>query len=330
MDFRNFVVSGSAAIAEGAVIERVRRDPAIVLDPHILNGGLIYDDAGRARLAKIHGEYMRLARGAGLPILTFTDTWRCSQSAIENSRFKGRPANEDNARFLTGLRAAFGEGPPIFVGGLIGPSGDAYKPDDSLDRRAAHEFHQPQIAALASAGVDFLHLATAPNVEEALGVADAMAETGLPYMISFVIRRTGVVLDGAPLGQAMDRIDADTTRPPVGFSVNCVHAQVLEMALEAVAATHRKACQRLLTFQANTADSEVEDLDGSEDLITEHPGIFADRVGRLWGRFGIRVLGGCCGTEGGHIEALARRLACEAADRLFGVEERARAGDTTD
>ena len=123
--------------------------------------------------------------------------------------------NEDNALFMTGLRDSFGEGPPIFVGGLVGPSGDAYKPADSLDRRAARAFHRTQVAALASTSVDFLHLATAPNVEEALGVADAMAETGLPYLISFVIRRTGVVLDGTPLGLAMERVDAEApVRPP--------------------------------------------------------------------------------------------------------------------
>lgn len=312
MDFSHFVVSGTTAIAEGGVLERVRRDPAIVLEPHLLNGGLIYDPVGRVRLAEIHGEYMRLAREAGLPLLTFTDTWRCSQNGIEASRFRGRPVNEDNVRFLAELRATFGEGSPIFVGGLAGPSGDAYKPADSLDRRAAREFHKPQIAALASAGVDFLHLATAPNVEEALGVADAMAETGLPYIISFVIRRTGVVLDGTPLGQAIGRIDADATRPPIGFSLNCVHAQVLETALDAVAAAHPSVCKRLLMFQANTADKEVEELDGSEELITEPADIFAAGVERLRGRFGIRVLGGCCGTEGAHVEALARRLASEA------------------
>lgn len=293
------------------MVERIRRDPAIVLDPHILNGGLVYDDAGRARLAEIHSEYMRAAREAGAPIFTFTDTWRCSQSAIEASPFRGCPVNEDNARFLIELRASFGEGAPIFVGGLIGPSGDAYKPADSLDRTSSREFHRPQISALASMGVDFLHLATAPNVEEALGVADAMAETGLPYIISFVIRRTGVVLDGTPLGQAIDWIDAGAARPPVGFSINCVHAQVLETALEAVAATHPNACQRLVIFQANTADNEVEELDGSEELVTEQADIFADRIAQVHDRFGIRVLGGCCGTEGGHIEALARRLAAK-------------------
>ncbi|ATQ68586.1 MULTISPECIES: homocysteine S-methyltransferase family protein [Methylosinus] len=311
MDFLHFLDSGAHAIAEGAVLERVRRDPRLVLDPQILHGGLIYEAAGRARLTEIHYDYIKSARDAGLPILTFTDTWRCSHKAVEASQFRGRPVNEDNAGFLTELRASFGEGPSIFVGGLIGPSGDAYKPDDSLDRRAARAFHQPQIDALVGAGVDFLHLATAPNVEEAQGVADAMAATGLPYVISFVIRRTGVALDGTPLAAAMRRIDADASRPPAGFSVNCVHACALETALDAVATADPDVCRRILAFQANTADNEVEELDGSEELRTEPAAVFAANLARVRERFGLRVVGGCCGTETGHIEALARKLTCE-------------------
>ena len=213
------------------MFERVKRDPAIAIDPHILHGGLIYEVVGRARLAEIHGGYARAAREAGSPILLFTDTWRCSRSRLEASAFRRRAVNEDNARFLLDLRAAFADGPPIFVGGLVGPSGDAYRPANSLGRRSARNFHRPQIEALASADIDFLHLATAPSVEEALGVADAMARTGLPYMISFVIRRSGVVLDGTPLGQAIEWIDAEAERAPIGFSVNCVHTRVLKAAL---------------------------------------------------------------------------------------------------
>lgn len=308
MNFSQFVAGGSRAITEGAVLERVRRDPDLALDSHILNGGFVYDAKARGRLAEIHTNYLSLAREVRLPILAFTDTWRCSQRAIDASRFKGRAVNQDNARFLNELRASLGEGSPIFIGGLVGPSGDAYKPEDGLDRRSAADFHRPQILALASAGIDFLHLATAPNVEEALGVADAMAETDRPYVISFVIRRTGVVLDGTPLVQAMDRIDADATRPPIGFSINCVHARVLETALEAVATTRPEACRRILTFQANTADAEVEELDNSEVLVTEPAEEFADRIARLASRFSLRVLGGCCGTGGKHIEALASKL----------------------
>ena len=85
----------------------------------------------------------------------------------------------------------------------------------ALESPCRMDFHRPQSEALASAGVDFLHLATAPSVEEALGVADAMADTGLSYMISFVIRRSGVLLDGTPLGHAIV-IDAKAARPLPG------------------------------------------------------------------------------------------------------------------
>lgn len=315
MDFSGFVASGAAALAEGAVVERVRRDPAIALDPQILTGGLIYDPAARARLAEIHGDYVKSARAAGLPILMFTDTWRCSQSRIAASQFHGRSVNEDNVRFLRELRAGLPDGPPIFIGGLVGPSGDAYKPADSLPRAAARDFHRPQIEALASVGVDYLFLATAPAVEEALGIADAMAETGLPYILSFVIRRTGVVLDGTPLGEAIARIDAQVAHPPAGFAVNCVHARVLASALEAVAARDRDALPRLLLFQANTGDREVEELDNSEELLTEAPDSFVHGLDDLRRRFGLRVLGGCCGTDDTHIDVLARRLAGDAARR---------------
>jgi homocysteine S-methyltransferase len=117
MDFSQFVASGIPAIAEGAVVERIRRDPNIALDPHILNGGLIYDPAGRARLAEIHSDYMRSAREAGLTILMFTDTWRCSQNLVQASCFRDCAVNEDNARFLIELRDAAPTGPPAFIGG---------------------------------------------------------------------------------------------------------------------------------------------------------------------------------------------------------------------
>ncbi len=106
MDFAQFIASGSPAMSEGAVLERIRRDPAIVVDPHIFHGGLIYDPAGRAHLAEIHGGYAKSAHEAGLPILLFTDTWRCSHNRIEASSYRGRPVNQDNARFLIELRAA--------------------------------------------------------------------------------------------------------------------------------------------------------------------------------------------------------------------------------
>jgi homocysteine S-methyltransferase len=50
-------------------------------------------------------------------------------------------------------------------------------------------------------------------------------------------------------------------------------------------------------------------LEGLAELETEDPEVFAEAMAGLRERFGLRVLGGCCGTDGRHIRALAARLA---------------------
>lgn len=306
-DFTSFIASGAPALAEGAVVERLRRDPRFTLDPDILNGGLIYDAAGRARLADIHRDYFAAAATQNLPLLAFADSWRCSADRIAKSRFADKTPNQDNVAFLRELRKSVAGAQKIFIGGLVGPAGDAYRPAEALSRRAARIHHQKQIDALAEAGADFLMLATAPAVEEALGVAEAMSATDRPYLISFVIRRSGHVLDGVELGAAIEKIDAESPRPPLGFAVNCVHAHVLEQALAAMQANHAAATKRLLLFQANTADREVEELDEAAELIGEAPEVFAQNLARLRKNHRLRILGGCCGTDAAHLAALARR-----------------------
>lgn len=88
-DFLQFLDRANTRLLREIVLERIRRDPSLTFDPHILNSGHIYDRAGRARLAEIHNSYIELARKNGSPILTFTDTWRCWQKAIESFPFKG-------------------------------------------------------------------------------------------------------------------------------------------------------------------------------------------------------------------------------------------------
>jgi homocysteine S-methyltransferase len=42
--------SGSTVLTEGAVVERLRRDPAVRLDPELIHAGFVYDPAGAAAL----------------------------------------------------------------------------------------------------------------------------------------------------------------------------------------------------------------------------------------------------------------------------------------
>ena len=55
MNFVETMNRSAFILTEGAVIERLNRDPAVELDPHVLSAGLIYDDNGRKALEKTQG-----------------------------------------------------------------------------------------------------------------------------------------------------------------------------------------------------------------------------------------------------------------------------------
>ena len=133
-------------------------------------------------------------------------------------------------------------------------------------------------------------------------MARAMAACGLPYFVSFLITADGNLLDGAPMREVIALIDADVSPAPAGYFVNCVHAAVLESALRG------EAEPRLIGFQANTSARPPGELEGRSELEGEEPEEFAAAMARLQARFGLRVLGGCCGTDARHIRALAARL----------------------
>lgn len=304
--FETILSTPGPILAEGSVYERLRRQPGIEFDPLIAHAGLVYDETSRAVLAEVHEGYMAIARQQGLPLVVLSDTWRASAERIARSRFTGRLVNQDNLRFMQELRSAGGAGaPPIVIAGLSGPLGDAYKPAEAPNRDEARRYHAPQIEALVDGEADVLYAATLPSVEEARGIADAMAETGVSFVLSFVVRPDGRVLDGTPLVEAIGSIDAETRRAPVGYSVNCVHPSVFEATMSRVEEAEPTLVDRVIWFQANTSDKSPEEIDGSETLEEGDPVEYASALANVGRRFRTRVLGGCCGSDVRHIELVA-------------------------
>jgi homocysteine S-methyltransferase len=305
MSFEEFIKTAKFALSEGSIYERLRRHPSVEFDPYIFHASLIYDENARQILAGVHREYMDVAKKYRLPMLITADTWRASQERIDLSKFKGRRVNQDNVQFMRSLRAEYADHTrPIFVVGQIGPRGDAYKPEEALSRAEAEPFHRPQLEALAESGVDLLFAATLPAFSEAQGIAFAMSRLGLPYMLSFVLRPEGTLLDGTPLDQAMDMIDSSVSNPPSGYAVNCVHPEVYSSGMSVLDKSHRA---RILSFQANTANLRPEELNEAKELITEEPDVLAELVLNSHREFHTLFMGGCCGTDTRHIEQLAQK-----------------------
>jgi homocysteine S-methyltransferase len=306
--FETLLASSAPILAEGSVYERLRRNPEIVFDPHIAHAGLVYDETFRARLAEVHLGYFAIARERGLPLVALADTWRASSERIARSRFAGRRVNQDNVRFMRELRDGADDSGPVAIAGLTGPRGDAYKPEESPGREEALRIHRPQVEALVEGGADLLFAATLPSAEEGRGIADAMGGSGTPYLLSFVVRPGGRVLDGTPLADAIRRIDDEARRPPTGFSINCVHPSVFSAAMSVLESDHPDLVDRVLWFQANTSAMSPEELDGSETLEEGEPEAYAKDLATAARRFHTRVIGGCCGSDVRHIQELADRL----------------------
>ena len=307
-----FFEKSKCILGEGAVIERLRRNNRIELDPYIVNSAFIYDKEKSAALSEIYRQYLDIGCKYNLPLLLSTPTWRASRERIEKAGYEKADVNGDNFRFFDGMRKSYGAyADKIVICGLLSCRGDAYNPSEALSSKAAHNFHSWQANRLAEAGVDFLLAATLPALSEATGLATALAATAKPYIISFVLRAEGTLLDGTPLKDAISAIDTDVHPKPIAYLANCTHASIFKNAIMHNAHSSSTVRKRVAGLLANTAALEPEKLNDSEELVEEDPETFGKSLASLHAELGMKILGGCCGTDDRHIDHLAKQLVRE-------------------
>ncbi|MCP3898469.1 MAG: homocysteine S-methyltransferase family protein [Desulfobacteraceae bacterium] len=289
-------------LMEAAINERLRRSDESLLHPTLVNAPLIYDEKGRMALEILYREYVGIAIKSSLPILLLTPTWRANRLRVKNSDVPNA-INIDAAHFMVKLRdSIIDQTVDIKIGGLIGCKNDCYKPAEGLSITEAQRFHSWQIDQLVLGAVDYLIAETLPNVQEAAGIAKAMSKTGVPYIISFVISRNGVILDGTKLSDAIEFIDSQTTINPLGYMINCAYPSFLCPEQQ-----ESGLFKRLIGYQANASSLDHCDLDGSTQVEANKVSDWGNLMIDLNERYGVRILGGCCGTDGDHLRYLVNK-----------------------
>lgn len=303
MDIQTTIDDHDFILTEAAVIESLRRSGDVHLHPRLEHALLIYEKSGQSALSQLYQGFFDVARRGGLPIIVCTPTWRANQARVSAAQISD-DVNGDAVRFMKHLRDRWGSwGAGMFVGGLVGCKNDCYQPAEGLSKTDAQAFHSWQINKLAEAGVDFLLGATLPALPEATGVAIAMAETDRPYIISFVINREGHLLDGNSLERAFGEIDAVCPRPPLGFMINCAYPSFLNAHQQP-----EPVFSRLIGFQANASSLDHAQLDGAESLQADDLADWGDRMIELNIKYGVKILGGCCGTRDKHLDYIVQNL----------------------
>lgn len=273
--------------------------------------GMLDDGPGRGVLVDLETRYINAAREHGLEIVIGTPSWH---GAMHRLAVAGHP--EDDVERLNrsavwlarALRreVAHGRG---FVAGVIGPFGDGYRPEDALDVVQARAVHERQAQALAAADPDFLFGEPLPAIDEAVGMCQAMAATGAAFVPSFLLGVNGRLPDGTALGEAIGRVLHEVEADPLHISISCVHPRTFvsayQAAQELAGAEHLSLVAEL---KANGSDLPLAQLDGSSELHSDDPQVWAAHMLEARDVAGLRILGGCCGTDEHHIAALAAAL----------------------
>jgi homocysteine S-methyltransferase len=303
MDIRKLLIKKDVILAEAAIVERLRRSPNVELHPRLVHALLIYDKAGQKELSRLYNEYISVAHEAGFPIIICAPTWRANKERLSEIKLSS-DVNRDAVHFLKQIRSTWTSYEEnILIGGIIGCKNDCYKPVEGLSSQDAYNFHSWQINKLAEAGVDLLIAETLPAVPEAKGIAQAMSKTGLPYFIYFVINRQRKILDGNTLEYTFHEIDAVCAPPPTGYMINCSYPSFINADEQP-----QSVLSRLIGFLANASSLEQSELDGAKTLEVDDISDWGNRMIELNRKYGVKILGGCCGTSAQHLQHIVDKL----------------------
>lgn len=317
MTFKEAINFYPHIITEGSIIERLKREFNYPLDELLSNSKMIYEDDGKLLLEKIYREYVDIAQSSDLPIMLLTPTWRANKERTAKADVDMKTINSDAFAFVNEIRKSYGNfSDKIYIGGLTGCKGDAYKPEEALNEIDAYDFHKEQMQILADAGVDFLLASTLPEINEAKGIAKAMSETGKDYVISFVIRDNGKLLDGTLLTEAIKIIDDSVSPTPLFYLTNCIHPDVLHKSFLNLVDKENILQKRLFGIQANASTKSPEELDTLQELDADSPADWARGMVDLNKKYNLKILGGCCGTDARFISSIVELLSS------FGKTER--------
>lgn len=272
--------------------------------PDFASFPLLDDAGGRALLAEYFRDHLRIAAHAGTRLVLETPTWRANPDwgarlgydAVALDR-----VNRDAVAFLRELGQEFA-GVELIVSGNLGPRGDGYNPQELLTPAAAAAYHRAQIESFVAARADRVTLLTATHAGEASGVVHAATDAGIPVVIAFTVETDGLLPSGQPLHEAIEEVDAATGAAALHFGINCAHPDHFSSVLDA-----DPAISRIALLRANASRASHAELDDAEELDDGDPVELADLYARLRDRHPhLRVLGGCCGTDSRHVEAIAR------------------------
>lgn len=270
---------------------------------------LLRDSAGAATLRKYFGTYAALAKERAVGCILESATWRANADWGHKLGYGSdelAAANRKAVAMLHEVRRQYeSPGAPMVVSGCIGPRGDGYNPESFMSPAEAERYHAAQAATFRDADADLVTAITMTYPAEAIGVTRAAQAAGMPVVISFTVETDGRLPDGSTLQAAIAEVDAATSNGPAYYMINCAHPTHFTGALTPGAPW----VGRIRGLRANASPKSHADLDQATELDRGNPDDLAMQYRRLRALLtNLNVVGGCCGTDHEHVDAICRAL----------------------
>ena len=244
---------------------------------------------------------------AGAEVLE-TDTFQASRLKLAEWGLE-QHTREINVRAAQIARRAADE--RNFVAGSIGPTGFLPASDDptlgQIGFRELREIFREQSAGLLEGGVDLIVIETTQDILElkaaVFGAREAFAAAGRPVPIQCsvsLLPQGGKMLLGTDISSALATLEA-------------LKVDVVGLNCSTGPEDMRDAIRFLGEYSSvpvHCIPNAGLPLQGSngETIFPERPAPLADVLGEFVDRYGVSIVGGCCGTTPEHIAALAERV----------------------
>lgn len=253
--------------------------------------------------------YLQMAQRFERGFILESVTWRGSYDWAEPlgySQQQFETLNRKAIQMLHDLRAEYETSEtPIVISGCIGPKGDGYDASNALSADIAEHYHAEQIRIFREENADMVTAMTLTSADEAIGITRAAQAEKMPVVISFTLETNGRLPTGQPLADAIEAVDKATDKGPAYFMINCAHPSHF---IETLRDNHR-SFDRIFGIRANASCKSHAELDEATELDSGDP----QNLGQLYQELQqvlpqLSVIGGCCGTDHRHVNAMGKAL----------------------
>ncbi|MBA2282634.1 MAG: methionine synthase, partial [Acidimicrobiia bacterium] len=209
---------------------------------------------------------------------------------------KSHEINVEAARIAREVASGFGG----YVAGSIGP-GTKFASLDQIRFAELRDAYEVQCAGLLEGGVDLFLVETQFDLLGAkaamIGARRAMAAAGreVPIQVQVTMEMTGRMLPGTEIGAALTALEA---MRPHAIGVNCATGPTEMSEHLRYLSQHARVPIACLP---NAGLPSVVDGKMHYDLTPEG---LAEHHARFVRDFGVRIVGGCCGTTPAHLKAV--------------------------